>query len=179
MTWLALSLQSRRRNASLADDYLSSDSDSGKEDYSSSDSDSGEEDGSDGDEIVSQLTPIRSAPTTRRALAGNALFNYGINIGLDNEGDDDNEEEDEGDGDIQDETDDITVEDELGSDELDGDEEHEDDNDEEKYLKSLTNKVLQDKLRERGLKVSGRKSILINRLMGREETAEIRRKSER
>jgi len=46
MTWLALSLQSRRRNASLADDYSSSDSDSG-EDYSPSDSDSGEEDGSD------------------------------------------------------------------------------------------------------------------------------------
>ena len=169
MTWLALSLQSRRRNASLTDDYSSSDSDS-EEDYSSSGSDSGEEDDSDEDEIVSQVPPIRSTLTTRRALTGNAIFDYGINIGVENNEEDNNEEEDEVDGDIHNETDE---EDELGGDDSDDDEEPVDDNDEEEYLKSLTNKELQDKLRERGLKVSGRKSILINRLMGREETAEI------
>ena len=162
MTLLALSLQSRRRNSCLADD-------------SSSDSDSGEEsDDSDGDEIVSQGPPIRSTLTTRRALAGNALFDYGINIGVENNEEDNNEEEDEVGGDIHNETDDDTVS-SLDGDESDDDEEpvDEDNNNEEEYLKGLTNKELQDKLRERGLKVSGRKSILIDRLMGREETAEI------
>ena len=66
MTWLALSLgQGRGGNyVCLADSDSSSDSDSR----------SGEE--SDG----SEYQPIRRALTTRRALASNASFNYGINI---------------------------------------------------------------------------------------------------
>ena len=96
--------------------------------------------------------------------------------------DDDDEEEDDYQDDEEDASadgygydDDGSVVDDENSDESDDDEEPvgEDNNDEEEYLNSLTNKVLQDKLRERGLKVSGKKSILIDRLMGREETAEI------
>ena len=94
--------------------------------------------------------------------------------------DDDDEEEDDYQDDEEDASsdgygydDDGSVVDDENSDESDDDEEPvgEDNNDEEEYLNSL--KVLQDKLRERGLKVSGKKSILIDRLMGREETAEI------
>jgi hypothetical protein len=96
--------------------------------------------------------------------------------------DDDDDEEDDYQDDEEDASsdgygydDDGSVVDDENSDESDDDEEPvgEDNNDEEEYLNSLTNKVLQDKLRERGLKVSGKKSILIDRLMGREETAEI------
>ena len=96
--------------------------------------------------------------------------------------DDDDDEEDDYQDDEEDASsdgygydDDGSIVDDENSDESDDDEEPvgEDNNDEEEYLNSLTNKVLQDKLRERGLKVSGKKSILIDRLMGREETAEI------
>jgi len=60
-------------------------------------------------------------------------------------------------------------------DEEDGDDEEDEGNnnkeaeEDEDYLKTLTNIGLQEILRNRGLKVSGRKSELIDRLMGRED----------
>ena len=43
----------------------------------------------------------------------------------------------------------------------------------EEYLKSLTVAILKDKLRERNLKVGGRKAELIDRLLGREESTKV------
>lgn len=48
-------------------------------------------------------------------------------------------------------------------------EEEEGDNGTEEYLKGLTNAVLKDRLKKKGLKIGGKKAELINRLMGRDK----------
>lgn len=53
------------------------------------------------------------------------------------------------------------------------DEIDEEEREKEKYLKSLTVPILKEKLRERKLKLSGRKDVLIDRLLGREESTKV------
>ena len=59
------------------------------------------------------------------------------------------------------------------SEEEDNDNIDEEEGETEEYLKSLTVAILKDKLRERNLKVGGRKAELIDRLLGREESTKI------
>jgi hypothetical protein len=146
----------------------------------SSDDESSDSDTEDEEEDNSFHSYERSELPTSLTFPSLLGPSVGVHIHREEEDDDGDEDEEEDDDDDRRHDDDDgsvyggePVDDEYSE---NGDNEEfvdGDNNDEEKYLKSLTNKVLQDKLRERGLKVSGRKSILIDRLMGREETPEI------